>query len=222
MNVTQVKNNALYPKQISDSLKIGQEIITEFKKEFPDIRSATQVELTLLNWNDSFSAYVSKESFKEYANSLREKIKIILPRRMRKNIFTNFSDYVGVLRKEIKKLNAANCGEMSDITLYEALKRGKDAKMVGFNIVNKRETETVRYPRGISDHVFVVMDMDKKAQVNKISSWGKNAVVVDTWAEIVDTASNAIKTFKKMFKFDSQKEKISFKIIDEEYPIKSK
>jgi len=86
-----------------------------------------------------------------------------------------------VVQKDIlRKFQAFNCGELSDIIQMNLIKRGIQAYGV------KTEFST---PKGaffdFDSHCFTIFALDKNADVLKPKTWGNGAVAIDPWKKIV-------------------------------------
>ncbi len=181
---------ARYVDELKLNLEIGEAVLNEFRRELGYPRSYTfacQIDYTGNTKNYSVLKNAIGQRISEFDDLIYDNLREIF----------DYDCNASILASNMKKLNAGNCYEQSAIIHDKILKRNINAVTVITNIKNWDKK------RRFNDHWFVVFGFDKLSDLRKEPRyWGKNAVVVDPWADIV---GNAIDWEKKISDFLSIK-----------------
>lgn len=205
--------NQIYSSKVSfgsvkPSLRLGEEVVREFKREFPNINSPslTAIRAYTLNnrlKNEDLIKRLNKKSMSDY-DYFTEKV--------RNNVyFTGVDSCVKTLIDFLKKFNILNCGEINLIAQQRILKKGVKADMAAFSIKNKLPLDKSRHGRLCGDHDFIVLNLAKDAKINEPESWGNKAVIVDAFFNRVGLAADMLEEYKQKFRLDEDLEKFEFK-----------
>ena len=126
--------------------------------------------------------------------------KILEMRRM----YEESKNKIYFLSKAVKATKTAGCQECSILMHNKLSERGIPAQNVRFAIEQKNGFDTDR------NHAFTVIGLSEGAKLEEPKTWGKNAVIIDGWANIVKRATDGIEYFKDMFKYNPEKEVCKF------------
>ncbi|HBG48369.1 MAG TPA: hypothetical protein DDW90_02455 [Cyanobacteria bacterium UBA9971] len=103
----------------------------------------------------------------------------------------NIDDFVKITGKLAPCMHMGNCTENAVLAakyLAENKKITNFALIAGFSEIedsDKFHSNPLRYQNATAtDHVFVVVGLDKNADLSNPSTWGKEAVIVDPWGDI--------------------------------------
>lgn len=192
---------------LKENLRIGEDALREFKKEFPYLRSDTMLDVRLKRLKSPIPKNISEEMFfltcayKHYVSSSRNA-----------NCFIDFNfdsldDYIKVFKNNIKNFKAINCKEYKILSGYSILKKGFKSRLMAMQVYNKEG-----FPEKNESHGFTVIGMKKDADPRNPITWGQKAVVVDFWGNLVMKADEALKYFKMHFfsKIDSDKDELIY------------
>ena len=189
-----MKVNSTNRRILTQNLYKGEAVLKEFKAEYPYINSN-------IKYNNIIDRHKNDEKYWALLPILRGKsvlsgFKIAEMRRM----YEESRNKSYFLSKAVKATNTAGCQECSILMYNKFSNKGIPAQNVRFAIEQKNGFDTDR------NHAFTVIGLDKDAKLSNPKTWGKNAVIVDGWANIVKRAKDGIEYFKEMFKFDPEKE----------------
>lgn len=104
------------------------------------------------------------------------------------DIGTSLSSYEKYVKK-IEQSHVGNCSEMASYALYLAMKNYPDINSSVATIEN-------------GDHVFVVIDLDRKADINDYTTWGEHAVICDPWSGKAYPVSKIARELEDHYGFD--------------------
>ena len=110
---------------------------------------------------------------------------------------TSIDDFVKITAQCAPSMHMGNCTENAILAakhLAENKKGANFALVAAFSEIKNREEfylnplayydEKIK-DSNIADHVFVVVGLDKTADLSKPSTWGKESVILDPWGNIV-------------------------------------
>ena len=159
---------------LQKNLRIGQEVLDEFRDKFGYPISYTYLAQLKYNGNTSrYSLYSNIEN-----EILRSRMLI---RNLRNTPYFN-ADYENLLRN-LNVQNACNCGEQAKIAHHLFAKKNISAVECLYFITNSNPK------RPVKDHAFIVIGYNNDEYLwNKPKYWGKFAVVIDPWSNIVAQA----------------------------------
>lgn len=106
------------------------------------------------------------------------------------------------------RLRLGNCGEMATIAKNFLTGRLGPIDIVTFDIDKSNSI-----PRYCCDHCIAVARLNKghiKFDINKPHSWGKDAMIIDPWTGIVDSAQQGLLKIKGLFRITDEKLKFMF------------
>ena len=173
------------PSQKSINTSVGENILTAFNQEYPELESSTYLaaRINYLKRNNG-----SKEEIQALEKQLEEVDKIAeeLITRNIENI--GKPDFNELLAKNIKELNVANCGDRASLV---------QQKLNGMNIANKKVILKSSDP--FAEHEFNIIGLDENADISKPETWGENAVIIDTWANKVFDLNTAKDFYSEFF-----------------------
>lgn len=188
---------------LKENLALGQQVLKGFRAEYPMIQSNTYIAAKITQ-NENIAPSVIQNLW-DLATRQNQKIKAARQEFYANNYF-NFDSFIESLKKVIKKHKCENCESQADIIQYELLKKEEKPHKVFIHLrdENLEDIKKRKY------HIFTVFGMKNGAQLENPRTWGNNAVVVDSWANIVMPAREAIEYFKNFFKFDGQRHSLEF------------
>lgn len=177
-----------FTENLQENLKIGNEVLCEFRKEFGYPHSDTYAGQIKYNGNNSKYSILHnriEDVISEYYIDIMSSLRTI----------PHYDKNIKNLTKNVMNTNAANCYEQSYIIQNKLIQRGINAIRIATEIEN---ADNKRY---FTDHVFVAFGFDEISNLNKAPKyWGKNVVVVDSWANIVASAADWEKQIHKFMK----------------------
>lgn len=217
-------------RSLRQNLRLGEEVLHEFRQEFPVLHSNTRLlnrfennisQATLSKLSPKMDPIVDKYS--KGIGSLRtiSLSKVNVPMTYfgrlkyyfsssskRKDYFDAFINRLKLLMQEKKY---ANCGEQSAIAMAMLIKKGEKPCLINIIIIDK--FTNLKKPGG--DHAFVVYGLNKAANNLQYRTWGQKAVILDPWSNTVMKASDGINYFKQILGFDSTKQVLCFYSADD-------
>ncbi|MCM1265803.1 MAG: hypothetical protein NC200_06350 [Candidatus Gastranaerophilales bacterium] len=184
---------------VKQKLRLGEQVLKDFKSEYPYIRSNTLINTKIeKHQNDArYSSILPKLSGRSCLAGLKIQ-------GLRYN-YERSSQSIEVLQKGIKKDKSANCKECATLIFDKLVKRGEKPQNIKFDIVSESEKSKPK------NHTFTVIGLAENADITKPHTWGKNCVIVDGWANIVQKAQDGVEYLKELFNFDAAKEQCVFK-----------
>ena len=183
---------------LTQNMYKAEAVLREFKTEYPYLNSN-------IKYNAKISEHCDKEKFAHIlpilrGNSMMSGFKILEMRRM----YEESKNKIYFLSKAVKATKTAGCQECSILMHNKLSERGIPAQNVRFAIEQKNGFDTDR------NHAFTVIGLSEGAKLEEPKTWGKNAVIIDGWANIVKRATDGIEYFKDMFKYNPEKEVCKF------------
>ncbi len=174
---------------LKTNLRAGEVALKSFKKEFPCLNSPSlwnqRIDRTYKKTGE-FPVYLAKiyGVIKKYEYAIWD----LRKKTSQPEISGNFLKELKIIKKEMRKTNCGNCGEIS-IVLYDKLRKNKlNPKAVQVDML---DTDT--------DHVFCVIGLKKGADIKNPKTWGENAVVVDGWKNFVLRAQDAMIEYENLY-----------------------
>ncbi len=183
---------------ITENLYNGEKALRGFNAEFPYIRSN-------IKYNSIIERHKNNETYSKIIPKLRGKSVIsgLMISQMR-GMYENAPDKIKFLSKAVKATKTAGCRECSFLIRDRLEKMGIESQNIRFYVEQKNGFDTNK------NHAFTVIGLDKGADLNNPDTWGKNAVIVDGWANMVKRAKEGIEYFKTLFKYNPEKEVYKF------------
>lgn len=173
------------PSEKSKNTNIGQNILNGFNNEYPTLESSTYLatQINYLKRNNG-----SEEEIKRLEQKLEEVDKRAkeLMTRTESNIGKSNSSELFI--QNIKELNVANCGDRATLV---------QQKLDEMNLPNKKVILQSLEP--FAEHEFNVIGLDENADISNPTTWGENAVIIDTWAGKVFDINSAQEFYSDFF-----------------------
>lgn len=186
---------------LKENMRIGEDALKSFKKEYPYIKSNTFVTMKL-------NQHIESDLYKNLNKKLM-KLKFIYDfgvginrEYQRKN--ARYGSIYSIVKKAIAQRKYGNCGEES-VLLVNDFKKWKEPPQMCFMEINNKKTG-----KCLGNHIFPVIGIKKNVDKSNPKRWGNEAVVVDPWLNVVMKSRDAIEYFKTQFCFDSKEEMASF------------
>lgn len=207
-------------KGLRENIIIGEQALKDFRKNYKQLVSPTFLNLRLEKYKDidSFSTIIPKIQAISHQNA--KHIGTIRVKYFYKN-YKTYEMFITQLKNVVKLYKVANCKEQAFLLQHDLIKKGVDANKVSFWIEDKITQKTKTEAEG---HSFVVIGMNKNADINNPLSWGKpdkngpylkdEAVVVCPWSGEgrAKRARIAIEDMKKLFNFNPETDTIRYEI----------
>jgi hypothetical protein len=183
---------------LTQNLYNGEKVLKEFKSEFPYIKSNTK-------YNTIIERHKDDERYAGIIPLLRGQSQLsgLVVYQMR-NSYNAQKNKLGYLKQAVKFLKVANCQECAFLIHDKLDKAGIPSQNIRVNFEQKNGFDTTK------NHAFTVIGMDKKADFSNPKTWGKNAVIIDGWSNMVTRVREGIDFIKQTFKFDPEKENCVF------------
>lgn len=199
-------SNSLQFKGLRQNLRVGDEVLREFNREFGRLKSSSFIKAKM-DYHSDNPLYDSvlpklKPVYRKYSKMI-EGIRS-LP------VFYSIpsQDPKGFVKKIIsvvKQYKYANCSVRSWIVQDKLLEKGKTAHCLSMTVKNK--DGKVLEDLG---HEFVVFGLKEKAKLTNPKTWGTNAVIVDPWTGNPFDAKEGLKAITEFLKIDSSKHEVNF------------
>lgn len=164
--------------RLTENLKLGQEAM-DYVKEL-NLLSNTKMEM---------NGQTSGEYYEDYQKSIENRMFLD---RTRKNL--PIDKFIETTKKSVPLLEVGNCSEQA-ILAATYLKETKNidnfALVAAIEVLNPKAfvEKPLKYAFEATNHVFLVLDLDPDAKLDDPSTWGKNAVIVDPWGDILAPAT---------------------------------
>ncbi len=111
-----------------------------------------------------------------------------------------------LLKRLMQKHKGANCRELVEVMKYELDKKGIESTRVGMNI----KSRDFKKRRMHDDHIFLLVNPDKNAEIENPTTWGSKAIIVDPWAQVVSYAAEGLQKIELTFGLDKPNEYLKF------------
>lgn len=185
-------------KIITQNLYNGERILKEFKSDFPYIKSNTRYNISINRHKDDsrYSDLIPRLRGQSQFNGL-----VTFEMRCGYENSNKKSEY---LNKAVKQTKIAGCQECSFLIHERCKKAGIPSQNIRMEVVQSNGFDTDR------NHAFTLIGFNKDADLSNPKTWGKNAVIIDGWANIVTKAQEGIEYLKQLFSVDPNKEKCIF------------
>lgn len=185
-------------KVLTQNLYNGERILREFKSEYPYIKSNTRYNVLIDKHRDN-------EKFAGILPMLRAQSQISgLTVMQIRNIYNSSREKINTLKNVVKYTKVANCQEQTFLIHDKCKNAGIPAINVRLNFEQKNGFDTTK------NHAFTVIGMKKNADVSDPKTWGKNAVIIDAWSNMVKRVHEGIDIIKETFRFDPNTENCVF------------
>lgn len=116
----------------------------------------------------------------------------------------------------LKEHKVSNCTEFALLAYLKLRDQGKNPKLVQILVMNS-DTGVVDLSRC---HNTVVLGLAKEGNVNELSTWGNEAIVVDPWVGIARNSSKAFILINEKLNVDEKTEELIVSEIDFNQAIK--
>lgn len=173
------------PSKKTKNTNIGNNILNEFNEEYPNIESSTYL------YNQI--QYLKRQGVSEQKiQKLEQKLGEVDKRA--EALYTRTTKTIGkpgqyvLLAKNVKNLNVANCGDRARLV---------QQKLNEQHIPNKKIMLQSLEP--FAEHEFNVIGLAENADISDMSTWGDDAVIIDTWANKVFNVSSAQDFYSDFF-----------------------
>lgn len=187
---------------LKPSIRIGEQEIYEFYREFPNIISTTKLASRLSNIKQSNMPYELRLNL----HMLLKRLDLKITSQRLKYYRPDYDDFLRILPIAIKKSGLANCGEMSAIIQNKMLKKDIECHQVSMFIKNDKQK------RDFIDHAFLIINLNPKSKLKNPKTWGNKAVIIDPWFKECAPAIEMISKYKMFFKLDeNNREKFVFR-----------
>lgn len=118
-------------------------------------------------------------------------------------------DNIEKIKHAIRATKVADCPYQSEIVANYLKEKGADVQ---------RLTMVIKDGKDYIFHIFPIIDLSPKCHLDRIGTWGKNAVIADPWINHTGKASDVINyLLHDVFKVDPEKQKVSFFITKEPF-----
>lgn len=183
---------------ITGNLYNGEKALRNFRAQFPLVLSNTR-------YNCLIERHKTNKDYAELIPALKGKsILAGLVMSGIRNTYNQAKDKINYLKAAVKNQKTANCQEQAFLIHNELKEMGIPSQNVRINFVQK-DSEQIH-----KNHAFTVIGLDKDADIQRPHTWGKNAVIVDAWANTVKRAQEGIEYLKEIFKYNPEKEDCVF------------
>jgi len=203
-----IKVNKTTFKGLGANTKIARETVQEFHKELGFLHSDSFIQLKIYKHRQDkkFEPINQKLGViaKKYANEVGD----VMYKQQMELFSTDMPEHqiTEQLKLYVKEAHAGNCDQQAEILQEELKKKGISARNLNFRILNKADDQM----RECGGHSFDVIGMDKNADIQNPDSWGVNAVIADSWANISEPAPTGLKYLKEIFDFNPETEYLIF------------
>lgn len=188
----QLSSNISFNGGLKDNLRIGEKVLREFKGEFPATKSPTLLRHKM-NKMSSRLQDRKPERFEELYNSYqkrlmqtRDEIESVLDDVERRN--PTLENRIKGIERVVQEKGFANCGECANILQFKFIEKGEKAH----NVVMSIKDTASGIEKKDGDHVFTVIGLSKNAKLDNPRTWGPQAVIVDSWRNMVMGARDAL------------------------------
>lgn len=188
-------------------LSVCQEVLDEYSKLFPNLRSATKLLRASLHAKCDSAAKLFDCAGWDLARETEKMQKLIYndPK------LNSYHKRVFRQRELMIENRLGNCGEGSDQSQFIFAEKG--IKTERFNVVYNSQNPEIYTSHSYRDHSFLVLNRNPNSNINNPKTWGK-AIVYDAWHEKCMYVETAIETYKKDFKFDPKDDYFNFSLIN--------
>lgn len=177
---------------LSENLKIGRDVMNVFDAKYPQLESYTMADALARQSEKEDPNSLKTKLYKNKADRLFPKmIKLLEKRPDNKNI--TFNQYINLITKEFDESNHGNCAERA-YYIHKLLNQK--------GITNQTIVE-IGGKKNHNSHVFNVVGIATNADITNPSTWGQNAVVIDTWANKLYTVQQALNFYEKFLDYGS-------------------
>lgn len=182
--------------QLKQNLRIAEQVLREFKQEYPYLRSPSFV-------TNKMSNHIAKPNFRflyERLKKIEDRNDKMVCKLRRKLLAPNLkteNDYFMLEKRLLKETGAANCDECADIIEFSLKERNIKNKTIGQKVtVNERYWSDEDPSKA---HCFNLIGLKHGADVCKPKTWGNNAVIIDGWKNIYGKANDMLEYYKELF-----------------------
>ena len=199
-------NNCL--RVVNQNLRLGEKVLKEFKREYPYLKSNSMINVRMKRFQVGMKCVAKRDGVERFAE-VNRKWQDLAPMLKGKSVVTGFNIFnmrnsyflnknkLDFLTNYMGKEKTANCRECSFV-IYDKLKKlGLEPQNVKIEVIDTNLDKVV------DNHAFTVFGLSKNADIAKPHSWGKNAVIVDAWSNIVKKSQDALEYMKTLFNPES-------------------
>lgn len=187
-------------KIVTQNIYNGEKALRRFNSEFPYVCSNTQ-------YNTIIERHKDDSRYEKLLPIIKGKSCLAgLKLDGIRATYKQTPDKINYLKKAVKFQKVANCQERSFLIHNELEQMGIKSQNIRLNFVPKNDKKISK------NHAFTVIGLDNNAEINNPHTWGKNAVIVDAWANMVKRAAEGIEYIKTILKFNPEIENCEFSI----------
>ena len=201
MNIQGLQNtvniNQTSPQFISN-YNIGTQILNDFKLHYPNLESSSMLDTKIMQLKYQNAPEYTINFMQKLADNATDKYVHMIENTP---LSSNFSDeaFINQIKENIKNYNMANCGERAFLVSDQLNKMGIANKIVEISGSNPQ-----------SSHVFNVIGLSPNADITKPETWGKNAVIIDTWVNKTGKADDIIKFYREFLGYNAENQTMNF------------
>ena len=168
--------------KLTENLKLAQETM-DYVKDL-NLLSNTKMEM---------DGKTSGEYCEDYEKAVGNRMFLD---RTRQNL--PIDKFIETTKKSVPLLEVGNCSEQAILAatyLKETKNTDNFALVAAIEVLNPKafEEKPLKYAFEATNHVFLVLDLAPNAKLNDPNTWGKNAVIVDPWGDILAPATQTEK-----------------------------
>lgn len=175
------------PRIVLQNLRLGEKTLKDFNGEYPYFQSSSKLKFKILKHRQNPNYQDIIKNLSNFCSLVNVKIKL-----MRTGLRTSANKY-NYVRKMVKNEKIANCGECAFLMSKDLESKNIKHQNI-FMCVNDKDGNYLG-----DNHSFILLGADKNADYTKPSTWGKNAVIVDGWANFVSRAADGLDYLKQIF-----------------------
>jgi len=195
---------------LKSNMEQSRQIIADLRKEigFPLSNTHIQQRLNKINFSKDkqelfFRINDSKIRYNEKISDLRNELCRLFNLKKMEHIYIenlpfvckvpeiDYHEFADRLKFLVQYFGVANCAEQGILTQYEHFKRKIPVQNFCLAILQKGTSHVLRC------HETCVRGLNRNFDVNTPATWGQNAIIVDSWANICEKALDThVPTYK--------------------------
>jgi hypothetical protein len=183
---------------LTQNLYKGEKILKEFKGEFPYLKSNTKYNVIIDRHKDD-SKYESLLPLLRGQSQLSGLVMFQI-----RNAYNATPKKLDYLKQAVKYTKVANCQECAFLVHDKLEKAGIPSQNVRLNFEQKNGFDTAK------NHAFTVIGMKEDADIANPHTWGKDAVIIDGWSNMVKRVQDGLEYIKQLFRFNPETENCVF------------
>lgn len=218
-----INNNLQYSKKlnnisfrgVNENIQIGKQVLKELRKEikFPASNTYLNAKMQQHQFKSNSRNFMPKlHSMEKAVYTDIKKMYKKLKENLANGSYKNFNEYATAIKKETIKNKACNCEYQARIVQNELLKKGQEPHRIMMEVVPTSRQRGLFKSR---NHMFTIIGLSPNYNLLQPKTWGKDAVVVDSWGNKVLKTADALKWMQKFFQVNSKNECMMFSNIDD-------